>query len=95
LLKIGAPVAFAAAYVVPAVSALMARYPEIEVELQASDRPADFYAQASIWPCGSANCPTQECRRVNWAKYVSWSLVRPRILPSTLAPHLLTTSLSH
>jgi DNA-binding transcriptional LysR family regulator len=45
LLKVGAPVAFAAAYVVPAIGEFMARYPKIEVELQASDRPADFFAQ--------------------------------------------------
>jgi len=45
LLKVGAPVAFAAAYVVPAIREFMARYPKIEVELQASDRPADFFAQ--------------------------------------------------
>jgi DNA-binding transcriptional LysR family regulator len=45
LLKVGAPVAFAAAYVVPAICEFMARYPKIEVELQASDRPADFFAQ--------------------------------------------------
>jgi DNA-binding transcriptional LysR family regulator len=45
LLKIGAPVAFAATYVVPAVREFMARYPKIEVELQAADRPADFFAQ--------------------------------------------------
>jgi DNA-binding transcriptional LysR family regulator len=45
LLKVGAPFAFAAAHVVPAIREFMARYPKIEVELQASDRPADFFAQ--------------------------------------------------
>ena len=45
LLKIGAPVAFAAAYVVPTIHAFMERYPKMEVELQASDRPADFFAK--------------------------------------------------
>ena len=45
LLKVGAPVAFAAEFVVPAIRDFMERYPEVEVELQASDRPADFFAQ--------------------------------------------------
>jgi DNA-binding transcriptional LysR family regulator len=45
LLRIGAPAAFAAAYVVPGIRKFMARYPKVEVELQASDRPADFFAQ--------------------------------------------------
>ena len=35
----------------------MARYPKIEVELQASDRQADFFAQGLDLRCGSANCP--------------------------------------
>jgi DNA-binding transcriptional LysR family regulator len=44
LLKIAAPVAFAAAYVVPAIHEYITRYPRTEVELQASDAPADFFA---------------------------------------------------
>jgi len=45
LLKVSAPAAFAAAFVVPATHDFMERYPRIEVELQASDRPVDFFAQ--------------------------------------------------
>jgi DNA-binding transcriptional LysR family regulator len=45
LLKVGAPVAFANAYVVPAIRDFMARYPQIEVELQVSDRAVDFFRQ--------------------------------------------------
>jgi DNA-binding transcriptional LysR family regulator len=45
LLKVGAPVAFAAAHVVPVVREFMTRHPRMEVELQASDRSADFFAQ--------------------------------------------------
>jgi DNA-binding transcriptional LysR family regulator len=45
LLKVGAPITFAAAYLVPVIHAFMERYPQVEVELQASDRPADFFAQ--------------------------------------------------
>ena len=45
LLKVGAPEAFASAFVVPAVRDFMERHPGIEVELQASDRPVDFFTQ--------------------------------------------------
>jgi DNA-binding transcriptional LysR family regulator len=45
LLKVGAPAAFATAFVVPAVRDFMQHHPRIEVELQASDRPVDFFAQ--------------------------------------------------
>lgn len=45
LLKVGAPEAFAAAFVVPAIHDFMERHPRIEVELQASDQPVDFFAQ--------------------------------------------------
>ena len=42
LLRIGAPVLFAPAYIVPAVAAFMERHPGIEVELVVSDRAADL-----------------------------------------------------
>lgn len=42
LMRIGAPVLFAPAYVVPAVCAFMERYPEVEVELRVSDRQVDL-----------------------------------------------------
>jgi DNA-binding transcriptional LysR family regulator len=42
LLRIGAPVLFAATYMVPAVSAFMARYPGIEIALKVSDRKVDL-----------------------------------------------------
>jgi DNA-binding transcriptional LysR family regulator len=45
LLKVGAPAAFAAAFVVPVVRDFMERYPQVEVELQTSDRSVDFFAQ--------------------------------------------------
>jgi DNA-binding transcriptional LysR family regulator len=45
LLKVGAPEAFASSFVVPAVRDFMERHPGIEVELQASDRPVDFFTQ--------------------------------------------------
>jgi DNA-binding transcriptional LysR family regulator len=38
LLRIGAPILFAPAYVVPTINAFMERYPGIEIELKASDR---------------------------------------------------------
>lgn len=41
LLRIGAPVLFGTAFVVPAAAAFMARHPRIEVDLKLSDRPAD------------------------------------------------------
>lgn len=41
LLRIGAPVLFAPAYVVPAIRTYMERYPGIEVELKISDRMVD------------------------------------------------------
>ena len=45
LLKVGAPEAFASSFVVPAVRDFMERHPGVEVELQASDRPVDFFTQ--------------------------------------------------
>lgn len=45
LLRIGAPVLFAPAYVMPAVSDFMASYPEIEIELKVSDREVDLFEQ--------------------------------------------------
>jgi DNA-binding transcriptional LysR family regulator len=45
LLRVAAPVAFAASHVVPAIDEFMARHPRVEVELRASDRPPDFFEQ--------------------------------------------------
>jgi DNA-binding transcriptional LysR family regulator len=42
VLRIGAPVLFAPAYVVPAAREFMERYPEIEIELKVSDRQVDL-----------------------------------------------------
>lgn len=42
LLRIGAPVLFAAAHVVPAICGFQDLYPQIEVELSVSDRPVDI-----------------------------------------------------
>ncbi|MGF6229150.1 DNA-binding transcriptional LysR family regulator [Inquilinus ginsengisoli] len=42
LLRIGAPTLFAPAYVAPAICDFMERYPQIEVELRASDRQVDL-----------------------------------------------------
>src|SRR5262245_52747296 len=41
LLRIATPVLFGSTYVVPAIADFMARYPRIEAELKASDRPVD------------------------------------------------------
>lgn len=43
LLRIAAPVLFAAAHVAPVVCEFLRRYPQIEVELHASDRKLDMY----------------------------------------------------
>jgi len=45
LLRIAAPVLFASSYVVPAVADFMTRYPRVEVELKASDRPIDLVGE--------------------------------------------------
>lgn len=45
LLRVGAPVLFAAAFVAPAVCDFMERHPGVEVELKASDRPVDLLAE--------------------------------------------------
>jgi len=45
LLRVAAPVAFAAAHVVPAIDEFMARHPRVEVELRASDWPPNFFEQ--------------------------------------------------
>ncbi|WP_374652830.1 LysR family transcriptional regulator [Dongia sp.] len=42
LLRIGAPAAFAPAYVVPAINEVMERYPKIEIDLKVSDRKVDL-----------------------------------------------------
>lgn len=42
LLKIGAPVLFAPAHLVPLVAAFMKRYPQVEIELRLSDRFVDL-----------------------------------------------------
>lgn len=42
LLRIAAPVLFAPTYVVPAITAFMARHPGIEIELKVSDRMVDL-----------------------------------------------------
>jgi len=41
LLRIAAPVQFAASYVVPTIADFIARYPRIEADLKVSDRPID------------------------------------------------------
>jgi len=43
LLRIAAPMLFASAYVAPAICDFMARYPGIEIDLRASDQPADLF----------------------------------------------------
>ncbi len=45
LLRIGAPVLFGSAYVAPAICDFMERYPQIEVELAASDSPVDLLGE--------------------------------------------------
>jgi DNA-binding transcriptional LysR family regulator len=44
LLRIAAPVLFGSTFVVPAIADFIARYPRVEVELKASDRPIDVVA---------------------------------------------------
>lgn len=43
VLRVAAPVRFAAAYVVPVISEFMQRYPKVEVELRASDKSANVH----------------------------------------------------
>ncbi len=45
LLRIAAPVQFAAAYVVPAIADFMQRYRRIEVDMKASDRPVEVVGE--------------------------------------------------
>lgn len=45
LIRIGAPVQFAPAYVVPAICAFMERHPQVEVELKVSDRQVDLFEE--------------------------------------------------
>lgn len=45
LLRIGAPVLFAPAYVAPAACDFMERYPAIEIELNVSDRQVDLFEE--------------------------------------------------
>lgn len=43
MLRIAAPVLFAATYVVPTVAEFLARYPRMQIELRAADRKVDVY----------------------------------------------------
>jgi DNA-binding transcriptional LysR family regulator len=43
VLRVAAPVLFASAYVAPAVSEFLLRYPRVDVELKASDRKVELY----------------------------------------------------
>jgi len=45
LLRIATPVLFGSTYVVPAIADFVARYPRIEAELKASDRPVDVIGE--------------------------------------------------
>ncbi len=45
LLRIGAPVLFAPAYIAPAVCEFMEHHPQIEIELKASDRQVDLFEE--------------------------------------------------
>ena len=44
-LKVGAPLLFASSYVAPIVSRFLMLYPNVEIELRASDEQADFIAE--------------------------------------------------
>jgi hypothetical protein len=48
-LKVGAPVLFASYYVAPIVSRFLMLYPNVEVELKASDEQVDLLAAAWAW----------------------------------------------
>ena len=41
LLRMAAPVVFGSTYIAPTIADFISRYPRIEVELKASDRPID------------------------------------------------------
>jgi len=45
LLRVASPVLFASTYVAPAISDFLLRYPQVDVELKASDRRVDLYAE--------------------------------------------------
>ena len=45
MLRIAAPAAFSRAFVVPALTELLERFPTLAVELRASDRPADLLGE--------------------------------------------------
>jgi len=45
LLRVAAPVLFASTYVAPAIGEFLSRYPEVDVELKASDRRVELYEE--------------------------------------------------
>ena len=45
LLRVGGPVLFAAAHIVPVIAELVARHPRLEIELKSSDREVDLVAE--------------------------------------------------
>jgi DNA-binding transcriptional LysR family regulator len=60
LLRIGAPVLFAPAYVVPTINAFLERYPGVEVELKVSDRWSIYWKTISTLRCASGKWPIPE-----------------------------------
>ena len=57
-LKIGAPVMFASCYVAPIIGRFLKLYPNVEIELQASDKQVDLWPAASTLRFASANPST-------------------------------------
>jgi DNA-binding transcriptional LysR family regulator len=57
LLRVGAPALFAAAHIVPVISELVQRHPQIEIELKVSDREVDARLDAK------GQAPRRDSRR--------------------------------
>jgi DNA-binding transcriptional LysR family regulator len=53
LLRIAVPVTLGLQHVVPAVSAYMARYPEVNFDIDVSNRVVNLIEEGSIWPFAS------------------------------------------
>ena len=65
LLKVGAPFAFAAAHVVPPSVNSWRGIPRSRSSFRHPTGQRTSLLRASIWPCGSANCPIQPCRHAS------------------------------
>lgn len=66
LLRVAAPILFGATHVVPAIAEFMARFPQIEADVNMSDRPVDVVGDGFDLAVRIRNCRTLHSRLGGW-----------------------------